>query len=443
MDPVQEFSRTWFGILIGSAFAQRKSTTMFDSPGANALLLGIGVLVGMLINHCIYAFAYTSLPISSWQRRPEGTGALSLLERLPAVGWLLRSRRSDDQSVFGRWFWVRPFLIELIVPWLFVALYRYTSTGNTMPALFRDQSLHVHQFIAYAILLTLLAIATFIDFDEWTIPDWITIPGTIIGIVGSTFLVGWNWLEPVQIAVAPFTVLRSLHANSPELYPESWQQGSYLGLLIGLTTWTVWCTSLVDFRWITRRGWRRAFRYAWAGYWRSQNRKPMTILMVIGWVLIVAGYFSLDRQPWMRLVSALIGMWLGGLLVWAFRMVAGEILGQEALGFGDVTLMSMVGAFFGWQIAWLAFFLAPLFGVLIVITKTLFTGDTRTPFGPYLSAATAFLMLNWHSAWDYCKDWMFSGVIAPLVLAGLLIVLGSLLWVIHQSKRLLGLGARA
>jgi prepilin signal peptidase PulO-like enzyme (type II secretory pathway) len=312
-----------------------------------------------------------------------------------------------------------------------------------MPALFRDQSLHFHQFIAYAILLTLLAIATFIDFDEWTIPDWITIPGTIIGIVGSTFLVGWNWLEPVQIAVAPFTVLRSLHANSPELYPESWQQGSYLGLLIGLTTWTVWCTSLVDFRWITRRGWRRAFHYAWAGYWRSQNRKPMTILMVIGWVLIVAGYFSLDRQPWMRLVSALIGMWLGGLLVWAFRMVAGEILGQEALGFGDVTLMSMVGAFFGWQIAWLAFFLAPLFGVLIVITKTLFTGDTRTPFGPYLSAATAFLMLNWHSAWDYCKDWMFSGVIAPLVLAGLLIVLGSLLWVIHQSKRLLGLGARA
>jgi leader peptidase (prepilin peptidase)/N-methyltransferase len=169
----------------------------------------------------------------------------------------------------------------------------------------------------------------------------------------------------------------------------------------------------------------------------------MTVLMVLGWGLITVGFFLLDRQPWMRLLSALIGMWLGGLLVWAFRMVAGEILGQEALGFGDVTLMSMVGAFFGWQVAWLAFFLAPLFGVLIVITKALVTGDTRTPFGPYLSAATAFLVLNWHSVWDYCKDWMFSGVIAPLVLSALLIVLGALLWMIHQSKRFLGVGARS
>jgi prepilin signal peptidase PulO-like enzyme (type II secretory pathway) len=424
---------------------------MFDSPGTTLMLLGIGVLVSSLINHCIYALAYTSLPISSWQRRPDGTTALSMLERLPGVGWLLRSRRQDDQAVFGKWFWVRPFLIEIIAPWLFVALYFYVMSGNTMPPYFGDTRLGTdeqlaikhHQFLAYAILLTLLAIATFIDFDEWTIPDWITVPGTLIGIVGATLLTGWNWLEQVHIAVAPFTVLRSLTANSPELFPESWQQGGWLGLLIALGTWTVWCTSLVDFRWITRRGWRNAFRYAWASYWRSSNRRMMTALTILGWALILTGYYTLDRQPWMRLTSSLIGMWLGGLLVWAFRMIAGEILGQEALGFGDVTLMSMVGAFFGWQIVWLAFFLAPLFGVLIVITKTLLTGDTRTPFGPYLSAATAFLMLKWQSVWEFCSEWMFSGIIAPLVLAVLLVLLGTLLWVIHQVKRRLIPGRRS
>ena len=123
-------------------------------------------------------------------------------------------------------------------------------------------------------------------------------------------------------------------------------------------------------------------------------------------------------------------------------MIAGEILGQEALGFGDVTLMSMVGAFFGWQIVWFAFFLAPLFGILIVLASFLTTGNSRTPFGPYLSAATAFLMLNWQRTWDYCHEWMVSGVIAPLALAILLIILGTLLWTIHRLKRLLGMDRR-
>ena len=33
------------------------------------------------------------------------------------------------------------------------------------------------------------------------------------------------------------------------------------------------------------------------------------------------------------------------------------------MGFGDVTLMAMIGAFLGWQAAVLTFFLAPFFGL--------------------------------------------------------------------------------
>ncbi|MEI6527891.1 MAG: hypothetical protein WCP62_17820, partial [Planctomycetota bacterium] len=114
---------------------------MFELPGTSFLLLAIGVLASLLINHCIYALAYTSLPISSWQKRPEGTTGLGVLERLPAVGWLLRSSRSDDRAVFGKWFWIRPFLIELLVPWLFVALYFYIMRGNTVPPYYRDANI--------------------------------------------------------------------------------------------------------------------------------------------------------------------------------------------------------------------------------------------------------------------------------------------------------------
>ncbi len=56
----------------------------------------------------------------------------------------------------------------------------------------------------------------------------------------------------------------------------------------------------------------------------------------------------------------------GGGLVWSFRIVASVVMGREALGFGDVTLMAMVGAFTGWQAVWISFFLAPLLGSFLL-----------------------------------------------------------------------------
>ena len=40
---------------------------------------------------------------------------------------------------------------------------------------------------------------------------------------------------------------------------------------------------------------------------------------------------------------------LGGLIVWGGRIVATHALKMEAMGFGDVTLVAMIGAYLGWQ----------------------------------------------------------------------------------------------
>jgi leader peptidase (prepilin peptidase)/N-methyltransferase len=84
---------------------------------------------------------------------------------------------------------------------------------------------------------------------------------------------------------------------------------------------------------------------------------------------------------------------------------------REAMGFGDVTLMGMIGAFLGWQAALLTFFVSPFFGIgqacwkLILKWQKLLSGqklsnlDRELPFGPYLSMGAIFLVLTWHWLW--------------------------------------------
>jgi leader peptidase (prepilin peptidase)/N-methyltransferase len=63
------------------------------------------------------------------------------------------------------------------------------------------------------------------------------------------------------------------------------------------------------------------------------------------------------------------------------------------MGLGDVHLMAGVGAVIGFGAATVAFFLAPFFGLLVALYM-LATGTRRElPYGPYLSLATAFVML--------------------------------------------------
>ncbi len=127
------------------------------------------------------------------------------------------------------------------------------------------------------------------------------------------------------------------------------------------------------------------------------------------------------------------GLWVGilGLLVGGgvtqFVRVAGtKAFGREAMGFGDVTLMGMIGAFLGWQAAILSFFAGAFFGLahaawkLSVYLKKwmrgekLSTADRELPFGPYLSMGAVTMVLFWTWLWhDYFRihfgtlGWLF------------------------------------
>jgi len=93
------------------------------------------------------------------------------------------------------------------------------------------------------------------------------------------------------------------------------------------------------------------------------------------------------------LIGSVIGAAGGGALVLGFALVGALVFRKEALGFGDVKLMAMVGAFLGWKIVVLAFFLAPFFGLLYGVPLLLLKHEHVMPFGPFLSAASTAVVL--------------------------------------------------
>ena len=64
------------------------------------------------------------------------------------------------------------------------------------------------------------------------------------------------------------------------------------------------------------------------------------------------------------------------------------------MGGGDVKLLAMIGAFLGWKIAVLTFFVAPFFGIIIGVSNLLIKKQHTIPYGPFLSLA-AVVNLFW------------------------------------------------
>jgi leader peptidase (prepilin peptidase)/N-methyltransferase len=99
------------------------------------------------------------------------------------------------------------------------------------------------------------------------------------------------------------------------------------------------------------------------------------------------------------LAWSLTGLVAGAGITWCVRVVSSLLLGQESLGFGDVTLMAMIGAFVGWQPVVLIFLLAPFCGLLVVAVVRLSSGRTYVPYGPFLSAAAVVVLFAWKWLW--------------------------------------------
>jgi prepilin signal peptidase PulO-like enzyme (type II secretory pathway) len=398
-----------------------------------AALFVLGATVGGLVNWGAYRLAWRQRLISPWSAPPEGMRRRRWTDRVPVLGW---GQMAREWHVHGRGFWIRPMLVEVATGALFALLYMWDTEWSTRvvvpggvmpPADFLSANLPLVEHLRYAshvAVIALMLVASLIDVDEKTIPDAITVPGAILGLLLAS-LYPWSLLPANHWPAAEFLTLASPGAWPGEL------QGlpTVGGLVAALGCWTLWCGGLMPRRWNTRHGWRTAVRVLV----HRLRVEAITYRLIVVWfvgagaIWLAAG--KLPAANWAGLVTALVGLAVGGGLVWIVRVVGTAALAREAMGFGDVTLMSMIGAFVGWQAALVIFFLAPFAGLVIGVLQWIGHGEREIPYGPFLCLAALVTIVAWTDVWVSTYQIFEMGWLLPAVLAVCMCLMGGLLYV--------------
>jgi leader peptidase (prepilin peptidase)/N-methyltransferase len=103
----------------------------------------------------------------------------------------------------------------------------------------------------------------------------------------------------------------------------------------------------------------------------------------------MAGFEAVNPRV-VALTSSLLGAIVGGGLLWAVAEAYLRFRGVEGMGFGDVKMMAMVGAFLGAPLALLTIMLGSLLGSIVGLVFIRLANKTREyelPFGTFLSFA--------------------------------------------------------
>jgi leader peptidase (prepilin peptidase) / N-methyltransferase len=89
----------------------------------------------------------------------------------------------------------------------------------------------------------------------------------------------------------------------------------------------------------------------------------------------------------LALTDAILGLFLGGGILWGLAVASPYLFGKEGMGGGDVKLLAMIGAFLGWKSTVLTIMIGALAGAVVgiaLILLNIMRRDQYLPFGPFL-----------------------------------------------------------
>ena len=414
-------------------------------------VFALGACIGSFLNVVVWRLPRVELPLEAGPIRdfwasfkalsnppshcPNCSKLLKWYDNLPIVGWIkLRGRCRFCKEPFS----IRYPIVELVTALLFVGYYIafymlqvrtccpdpqivgsfYDAMGfrhdMTNPQWILSESWPIY-FLYMALISGLLA-ASLIDAELYIIP--IQIPW-VLAIIG--FIV--HSIADRPTIPGSLNLVGSIGSSQAAL-----SAGAAIGLAISISLWVlkILPTSFangepmleVDRRQIQEEmeAAKRAGK-TWEegplpppytpGQIRGEISKEMLFLLpplVLGGACLAANVWMPSfRSGWQHIVlsnnwlNALLGSFLGAMVgafvVWITRILGTLAFRRVAMGLGDVHLMFGVGAIIGAAGATIAFFIAPFFGILTAVYMMVTRRGREIPLGPYLSSATAIVML--------------------------------------------------
>ena len=342
----------------------------------------LGVAVGSFLNVCIYRLPH-GLSVNQPRRSfcPSCKAPIPWRQNLPLLSWLwLRGKCAKCGSRIS----FRYFAVELISGLFFLIVWMAFPWPTA---------------IAYWIFVSLLIVATFIDFEHFIIPDEISIGGTITGVLAS-FLVpalmdessAWRaFLWSLGSAVLGYLLLWLVLEGGKKVFGKK-------RVRLKEPTPFSWVRQVDDADFVV--GDERAL---WSEYFARE-----TDLM-----LMRCSEAQVDDRSFSRCILQLHYNLLT-IEQETFRLdevdrLSGVVeemqIPREAMGRGDLKFIAAIGAFLGWRGVLCSIFAGSLIGSVVGLTSLLFkrqVWSAKIPFGPYLALGALTWMffgsslVNWY-----------------------------------------------
>lgn len=352
----------------------------------------LGACIGSFLNVCIYRMP-RDMSVNQPKRSfcPNCKYQIPWWNNLPLISWLaLRGKCANCKKPIP----FRYFGVEFLTAILFLTAWLRVCPDEMALA------------IPYFVFLSLLVVATFVDFEFFIIPDEVTWGGAAAGILISFIIPSLHGVEGDQFAAVEGTlgVVKShlaggLYAiiGTSAGFALLWLVAQGGKLVFGKTRKSF--TKPEQMSWVRRNDEADLQvgedKRLWSEIFGSESER---IRMECEWL-------EVDGERQEKVLASWTLNWLeaGGkkwqlekidqVSAWVSRVT----YPRDAMGFGDVKFLACIGAFLGWKAIIFTVVFASIFGSIVGVSAILLRRkewSAKIPFGPYLAAGALLWMLR-------------------------------------------------
>ncbi|MGL4608487.1 MAG: prepilin peptidase [Trueperaceae bacterium] len=348
------------------------------------VLLGVlGALIGSFGNVVIYRLPAKKSVVWPRSSCPKCGHMIRPWENIPIVSWLfLRGKCSNCNNPIS----IRYPLIEAL-----------TATGFVILAL--RFPLETYGFTVFPLLaiFAMLVMMSMIDIDHYILPDSLTLPALAVALLGTLIYAPESGLPKLMPAVTGAAigagiiaminrvgslVMRRFDDTKERLWPIGMDQINVAALGGAVGGWQIGLGAA-------------ALSFMMNVFTRKSLRLPEQFMYALWFIALVFSTTQLIVHPVQSIAGSLASMGilsiLGATYWWLHDIFSKNSAPIEdddepvAMGFGDVKLAAVLGAFLGWQLMLVGLLFAFVIGAVGGVLGRMAGGSRMVPFGPYLA----------------------------------------------------------